>query len=324
MRYFKLCGGGDLRGGGEDEHEAEDIDEITICNAHLHCRTAKKDLKEGASAFRRFWDTLAKYLVSYGPRYLCGDFNMALFAVVPELRARGFQINLAAWYCWQTHLEQEVRADSCAIFRLGPCQGIRMCFDASAFGFTPPELPSNCSMVMETLPEADGKPSEKRRYPVPRFTWGQGFPLGSYKPEHRPRREQFVHWTFAPVFDKDSPAVAGIMEMTKNRQAFPFGVDTSIGSCSWSWPEDVPSKQKLISFEQFDPEKEFFKRGAHAPLMIFVGAGSETRRSKDAQRRRAANADKRGWTWERRQSTIKGKSKGKGKGKSKGNGKGRT
>ena len=151
MRYFKI------RGGGEDEDEAEDIDEIKICNAHLHCRTAKKDLEQGSRACKRFWDLLASYLVSFGPRYLCGDFNMALFCVVPELRARGFQINLAAWYCWQSHLEQHVRADSCAIFRLGPCQGIRMCFDASVFGLPSPELPPNCSMVMEILRDENGK-----------------------------------------------------------------------------------------------------------------------------------------------------------------------
>ena len=163
MRYFKL------RGGGEDGDAAEEIDEIKICNAHLHFRTAKRDLRSGGQAYRRFWDSLARYLVKFAPRFLCGDFNMALFAVIPELRARGFQINLAAWYSWQNHLEEHVRADSCAIFRLGPCQGIRMCFDASAFGFNSPTLPSNCSMVMETLRDENGKEIQKRPHPVPKF-----------------------------------------------------------------------------------------------------------------------------------------------------------
>ena len=116
-----------------------------------------------------------------------------------------------------------------------------------------------------------------------------------YLPDNTSRREQFVFWTFTPVFDKDSPAVAGIMQMTRSKDAFPFGVDTSIGSSSWSWPEDVPSKQKLVSFKKFNPEEELFKRGAHAPLMVFLGAGNEARRSKEALRRRAANADSRGW-----------------------------
>ena len=105
-----------------------------------------------------------------------------------------------------------------------------------------------------------------------------------------------------------------IMEQLDNKEMFPFGVDSSLGSSSWSWPEDVLSKQKLVSFEEFDPHNEFFKRGAHAPLMIFLGAQSQVRRSKAAQQRRAENADKRGWTWDRRQSMQKGKSKGTGKG----------
>ena len=43
------------------------------------------------------------------------------------------------------------------------------------------------------------------------------------------------------------------MEQLNNKEMFPFGVDSSLGSSSWSWPEDVLSKQKLVSFEEFDP-----------------------------------------------------------------------
>ena len=128
MRYVRI------RGRGVDGDDAEDLDEIRIANAHLHFRTAKRELQSGAAAYKRFWDLLAKYIAEFRPSLLCGDFNMALLAVIPELRARGFQVSLAAWYCWQNNLETHVRADSCAIFRIGPCQGIRMCFDASVFG----------------------------------------------------------------------------------------------------------------------------------------------------------------------------------------------
>ena len=65
--------------------------------------------------------------------------------------------------------------------------------------------------------------------------------------------------------------MAGIMEMTRSKDAFPFGVDTSIGSSSWSWPEDVPSKQKLVSFSQFDLEESILHRGGPIPLMILLG-----------------------------------------------------
>ena len=87
------------RGGGEDAS----LDEVRIANVHMHFRTAKRDIQAGGAAYKRFWDLLAKYMAEFRPNFLCGDFNMALFSVIPELRARGFQINLAAWYCWKNH-----------------------------------------------------------------------------------------------------------------------------------------------------------------------------------------------------------------------------
>ena len=130
------------------------------------------------------------------------------------------------------------------------------------------------------------KTVERRRYLVPRFSLlGQGFPLASYRPEHPPRREQFVDWTCTHVFEQESPAVAGIMECATDTAAFPFGVDTSIGPSSWSWPLDVPAKQKLASFKEFDPDELFFKRGAHPPLISFLIVGNQLRRSQAAHQR---------------------------------------
>ena len=94
LRHYRLRGRGD-----------EEIDELPICNAHFNSNTAKKEVKEGAHAYNSFFDELARSMAQFQCRFLCGDFNMALYAVVPELRrrrrARGFQINMAAWYCWK-------------------------------------------------------------------------------------------------------------------------------------------------------------------------------------------------------------------------------
>ena len=91
-----------------------------------------------------------------------------------------------------------------------------------------------------------------------------------------------------------------------------------------SWPATPLSKQKPVQFDKFDPYNEFFKRGAHMPLMIYVGAHSDVRRTRGAQRRRDQNADARGWTFERRQSTKpSGKGKGYGQQKGAGSGKGK-
>ena len=61
----------------------------------------------------KFWDNLAKAL--QGIDVLMGDFNMALFETIPELRRRGVIIDLAAWFPWRT-LQGVPCADSCAIF----------------------------------------------------------------------------------------------------------------------------------------------------------------------------------------------------------------
>ena len=156
---------------------------------------------------------------------------------------------------------------------------------------------------------------------------GQGYGLTNYRPLEPKRREQFVKWTMTPAFDALSPAVAGIIECTKSDKAmFPFKVDTSIGSESWTWPEGPVSKQKLASYERFDPDKELFKRGAHMPLMIYIGSSKDTRRTPKALAKRAENAARRGWTYDRIQKhkagieTSGGGKHSKGKGKHKGKG----
>mgnify|MGYP002054393401 CR=1 FL=1 len=84
------------RGSGEGRSDDQMIDELRLTNVHLNYKTARKGLHAGGEAYKRFWALLAKYLAEFRPRILCGDFNMALFLVVPELRARGFHVDLAA------------------------------------------------------------------------------------------------------------------------------------------------------------------------------------------------------------------------------------
>ena len=69
MRYVRI------RGRGVDGDDAEDFDEIRIANAHLHFRTAKRELQSGATAYKRFWDLLAKYIVEFGPSFFMRRFH---------------------------------------------------------------------------------------------------------------------------------------------------------------------------------------------------------------------------------------------------------
>ena len=306
------------RGSGEDGFVDQDADEFRLANVHLHYRTAKRDLQGGGEAYKRFWDMLARYLAEFRPAVLCGDFNMALFAVVPELRARGFQVNLAALYCWKNEYEEKVRADSCGIFRLGPHSGVRLCYGISAFGVEEHELPESCRMVMQTLRTADNK-EVKRPYPITNIDFmGQGYPLDSYIPKAADRKAQWVKWSFTPVLEESDPAVAEVLRCAKDvRAMFPFRPDTTIGAASWKWPVQPVSRQKPADFDKFDPNRQFFRRGAHMPLMIWVGGAGDVRRTSEALARRAANADKRGWNQERRQGMAirTGAARGKGEGR---------
>ncbi|CAK0863844.1 unnamed protein product [Prorocentrum cordatum] len=186
-------------------------------------------------------------------------------------------INLAAWYPWQQQHERFVRADSCGIFRIGPCEGVRMCYGLSAFGLEGPDLPANCSKVMETLREEDGREIGKRPYLITNIPFlGQGSPCTSYQPQVPARRDKCVQWSFTPVFDEASPAAAEVLDGAKNDKGmFPYRVDSTTGSASWSWSGTPTSKQKPVQFEKFDPQREMFKRGAHMPLMIYVGGPAD-------------------------------------------------
>ena len=78
-----------LRGRGADGDEYEETDEIAICNAHFHSRTAKREVSSGGAAYSAFFHDLARDMQEHKPRFLCGDFNMAMHAVVPEPRGVG-------------------------------------------------------------------------------------------------------------------------------------------------------------------------------------------------------------------------------------------
>ena len=59
---------------------------------------------------------------------------MGLWSVIPELRARGVHVNLAAWYPFYEMIDPKVMIDSETIFMTGPVAGIRKVHDATALG----------------------------------------------------------------------------------------------------------------------------------------------------------------------------------------------
>ena len=58
------------------------------------------------------------------------------------------------------------------------------------------------------------------------------------------------------------------------------------------------SRQKLVDTHLFDADT-YFSRGAHMPVMLFIGERNRTRRSPEARARRAEKAVVRGFHRER-------------------------
>ena len=247
-------------------------DTITFMCVHLNHMTAKKEISNGSRSLKSFWDEIVEDIIKHGVRIFTGDFNMQLFSAVAELRARGLQANLAAWYPWINHLETVPRIDSCAIILIGPCEGIRMTYDCSVLGINAPERPSRAWRNME-LVTADDKGREIARVPFEIRTFslmGSGFPLASYRPQHTDTMKQLVAWAFEGVTKNDSPAVVGAKRASargnwRNRTMFPWILDQDLGSASWTWPSMPPCRQKLIDIKMFDPTPPVLQaRWSHA------------------------------------------------------------
>ena len=120
--------------------------------------------------------------------------------------------------------------------------------------------------------------------------------------------------------------VREIMKQQAMQQDEPC-VDFTTGDDTKQWPRMCICKQKLVNSELFDPYKQFCKRGAHMPLMVFIGDIGKERRTVEGRFMRAWEADERGWTADRRTPWFFDGTKGKAshrKGKKAPKGKGDT
>ena len=87
---------------------------------------------------RDSFDKLAEGVVKFSSRVLCIDANMALWCVVPELRARGLMISMAAFSpFYHSPDKKNAKMDSLGIFVIGPTLSIRMAFCPTLVGDVP-------------------------------------------------------------------------------------------------------------------------------------------------------------------------------------------
>ena len=172
--------------------------------------TAKKEVNAGSTSLKRFFDELVTYIIEFRVRVVAGDFNMALWTVVPELRARGLQANLAAWFPWKMSYASQARMDSCCVILIGGTQGIRKVYDPSVLEMDVPAMPLKWSNVKDQ--------KTKGPYILHTFTNGQGYQLSAYHPKTAVRKT-FVRWTFQPSLDRCASAKEEIWDHVNRDQA---------------------------------------------------------------------------------------------------------
>ena len=237
---------------------------------------------------------------------------MALFCVIPEMRARGILVNIAAWFPWKSMPVGSTKIDSMGIFIVGPCEGCRKIFDASTI--LPSAVVSHAvGASWEVMYKSRGggrseKPANQRHELACSTRRGAGFTSESYQPKHDIRREKFIEWTLDPVINFESLSMQGPLLSGRNdRAAFPIALRSEQGMPTLNWAMLPPCQQKCCEMEKFDPDEELWDAGAHFPTMIFVGYRSQSRRSSSAVKRRQEKADKRGWTADRRHQKGSGR-----------------
>ena len=237
MKNWYLIDRSDSRGRGEQSASSGQTDgggiddSLTLMTVHIHFSFAKKQggCKDWATKWATWWDKLAEYIVKFKVRILTGDFNMALFRVIPELRARSIPANITAAYMFKNSLGL-TKIDSTAIFIIGPLAGATLLFDDNwilqtsedKWSKKPPHFKTKLN---DEVKDAKGLTIEERPRTIPKFKiLGQGYELNKYQPkdknsnntnrnEHNAEEEeetttiekvtQCVRWTFDPCFVQD-------------------------------------------------------------------------------------------------------------------------
>jgi hypothetical protein len=105
-----------------------------------------------------------------------------------------------------------------------------------------------------------------------------------------------MRWTFDYVADQGEESAVAEQKaaMKKATQMYP-AADFEFGASSWGWPQMPICSQQLVRQDKFDPEQACFPRGAHMPLMVFIGEKGRTRRSAEGRGRRTEKQEAMGW-----------------------------
>ena len=104
-------------------------DELSVVSAQMNFMCAnKKAYRSDGDHYKTFFDQLAEGIIEFQSRLVGAEMNAAFWSFIPEMRARGVQVNLAAWSSCILGGEQTANTDSVGIFIIGPCEAIRVGF----------------------------------------------------------------------------------------------------------------------------------------------------------------------------------------------------
>ena len=148
----------------------------------------EKTNTRSAKHYKDLFDLLARGIFQYQQRLLCMDASMALWAVVPELRARGFLVTMVSFFPSMNYLGKVTCSDTLGVFIIGNHGPIRMAYGPDVFDYKAGRQPkANRPMmkhiVFNQMHILDGP------FPVYQFKGerrGPGYPMSSFIPRTKP------------------------------------------------------------------------------------------------------------------------------------------
>ena len=205
---------------------------------------------------------MAAGIVGYTSRVLCMDANMALWTVVPELRARGFMASMAGLFPFFQDMERPARVDSLGIFVIGPTERLRMAYCPTVVGTVeaPLRRPGD-ELTLKTIVRSDGSPDTRHEWEIKRFVkpqTGPGYPLDCFEPKRaRDRRAKSVINSCTPVHGWNDTAMQYIEVVRKNSDVFATRTNGyEVGWRTWEWPSLPELRQKPLNAEIADPKEK--------------------------------------------------------------------
>ena len=290
---------------------------ITIANVHLHHMTAK-----ALGAFKRhsqqWWAGFRSIIERYDIDIVAGDFNMALWMVVPMMRPTRVVALVSAYVFLQNPTtvaiaegnEDEASSDD----NLHPASGSAEPRRASATAepatessaavssrYTEEELDSwtpppnvhsdSCGIFLFKSATSIKRVLTAKSFllgsGLKTFVKGQGYPYTSYKGGVDAVRETLLCSQEAFVDTRDRGVCRDIRENI--------------------WPT---VKERPVAFGKFDPDSLLFRSGAHAPLMVWMGYRGRRTEEKLQEREEKARARCWGRGSENRSKSMQREGKG--------------